>query len=502
MWSHLSYLCASRHRDVRLFFLCSSPRNFFPLSSLLLSKIYKRHDAIAQGALFRGSTSRDSARRTESIDITEHITSNVYYHGAVETSAGGHGMMQAVLVKDKGILHGGILLSDGTQLEFSQDGVGPEQLTVKANSIWHDPAAAQAVEDKVAATVSMCSASHRQQQQQDLLLPAPTLQPADRINVTELEALDLLELLPLPHPTQQPRSNHSAEQQQQQQQQRRRRRNDGAGGGNPTCTIFIDVDAGFHRYWGGDGAAEQQLQATTNQVMLSILLAKTAFAQNFGAMAALEVAGVTVHAEATNFYAGGDPRTIGNTESIHHRYSEWLAWGDQPFIPYDGSSNTGVHTADAYSPPTPYVRGADNPRHQDVCMNLLFVHKLLDAPDNDAASQGSLGRAFLPHAEDDGKERTVNEGMCSTSYGSRQILLDGKAGNPKRLSIVALNTGFITSFCIRCDAQNPSQPGPTSSFTFSHTVIHEVGHTFGAKHDSDKDFSKAGDKAGSWQSRG
>lgn len=91
-------------------------------------------------------------------------------------------------------------------------------------------------------------------------------------------------------------------------------------------------------------------------------------------MAALEVVGVVVHPESTDFYAGGDPRAIGNTESIHHRYSEWLAWGDDPFIQYDGSTNQGVHTADAYSPPTPYVRGQNMPRHQDVCMNLLFVY--------------------------------------------------------------------------------------------------------------------------------
>ena len=220
-----------------------------------------------------------------------------------------------------------------------------------------------------------------------------------------------------------------------------------------------------------------QVKSTIDKVILSASLAKKALYQNFGGIAKLTIAGVAI-AETADFYSGGNTETKADISGVHYRYSEWLAWGDDPYQVYNSSSKKGARPVDAFSHIPPKPRGAGLPTHQDVCLNFLFVHKSVD---------GILGAAFVP-GDDEVDE--AGSGICSDSYTPVKInhkgLLPNRFFTPQqRQTVIARNTGFVTSYCENCDN---GSPGPTDPFSLSRTLTHELGHAFGSPHDDQKHF--------------
>ena len=70
-------------------------------------------------------------------------------------------------------------------------------------------------------------------------------------------------------------------------------------------------------------------------------IASAAFTQNFGAVAKLKLAGVKVWSESPDlFYTGGSATTCVSKAPLN-RYSEFLVYGKDTYIPYDSKTRTG-----------------------------------------------------------------------------------------------------------------------------------------------------------------
>jgi hypothetical protein len=52
----------------------------------------------------------------------------------------------------------------------------------------------------------------------------------------------------------------------------------------------------------------------------------------------IHITPLTHHTHHTHITCKGDPGYSASVNSILYRYSEWLAWGDAPFLSYDAPS--------------------------------------------------------------------------------------------------------------------------------------------------------------------
>jgi hypothetical protein len=192
------------------------------------------------------------------------------------------------------------------------------------------------------------------------------------------------------------------------------------------CTVAIDTDDTFLAQWGGGGSAAE-MAARVRAKVLEVMHAVDGVLsdpENFGDALGIQVASIDVHSEVL-FRSSTDDlpdRPANNlVDNAFSAYKEWLA--------YTVADGAVVHNRSI--------------RADEVCLNLLFVHRSFNGP---------LGASTI------GSEA---KGACSQT--------------PQVINDIAQSTNALV-------VTSNHYGTPVSLPTLVHTTVHEVGHGWGAYH--------------------